>query len=108
MRSPVTAMRSGIGKVEKETAAELARLEDETRRLMRDMGFNLMIVPAQTNMSDFWAADFASATMPQEYIKRLAADRRLTLVTHLVATLQEKGLAYRKSEVGSRPLVREH
>jgi predicted lysophospholipase L1 biosynthesis ABC-type transport system permease subunit len=28
--------------------------------------------------------------MPQEYVKRLAADPRLTLVTHLVATLQAK------------------
>ena len=28
--------------------------------------------------------------MPQEYVNRLAASRRLTLVTHLVATLQEK------------------
>lgn len=75
---------------EAKTAEELGRLEKETTRLMRDMGFNLMIVPAETNMSDFWAADFATATMPQEYVNRLAASRRLTLVTHLVATLQEK------------------
>lgn len=75
---------------EAKTTEELARLEKETTRLMRDMGFNLMIVPAETNMSDFWAADFATATMPQEYVERLASDRRLNMVTHLVATLQEK------------------
>lgn len=77
-----------LGELEAKTGEELARMEDQTRRLMRDMGFNLMIVHRDTNMSDFWADDFAAADMPQEYVDRLAADRRLTLVTHLVATLQ--------------------
>lgn len=69
---------------------ELAQLEDQTRKLMRDMGFNLMIVHSDTDMTDFWAEDFAAKDMPQEYVDRLARDSRLTLVTHLVATLQEK------------------
>jgi len=86
----VAAMRSGMGKVEAETAAELARLGDQTRQLMRDIGFNLMITHRDTNMSDFWAADFAATDMPQEYVERLATDPRLTLVAHLVATLQQK------------------
>lgn len=74
----------------RQTRSELARLENETRKLMRDMGFNLMIVHKDVNMSDFWAEDFAAADMPLEYVHRLASDRRLTLVTHLVATLQKK------------------
>ena len=82
--------QADIREFQAKTAGQLSQLEKETTRLMKQMGFNLMIVPAQTNMSDFWAADFAAATMPQAYIDRLAADRRLTLVTHLVATLQEK------------------
>ncbi len=90
LEQQVSSMRSGMAKVEAETAAELARLENETRRLMRDMGFNLMVTHRGTNMSDFWDADFAAADMPQEYVERLAADPRLTLVTHLVATLQQK------------------
>ena len=84
----VEAAKAEMGKVQKQTAAELARLGDETRKTMLGMGFNLVIVPAGTNMSDFWAADFADRYMPQEYVGRLAKDRRLTLVTHLVATLQ--------------------
>jgi hypothetical protein len=73
-----------------ETRAQSAEVERETRRIMRDLGFNLMIVHRKTDMSDFWNSDFAAEDMPQEYVDRLAADRRLTLVTHLVATLQEK------------------
>ncbi len=79
-----------IARLEQETTARLDRLNDQTRKLMRDMGFNLLIVHRDTNMSDFWAADFATVDMPQEYVKRLAKDTRLTMVTHLVATLQQK------------------
>ncbi len=74
----------------RDAQAQLDRMEDETRKLMRDMGFNLMIVHRDTNMSNFWAADFSTVDMPQEYIDRLAGARALTLVTHLVATLQQK------------------
>ncbi|HUT10970.1 MAG TPA: FtsX-like permease family protein [Thermoguttaceae bacterium] len=79
-----------IGGYGRETDAKLAELEDQTRNLMKDMGFNLMIVHRDTNMSDFWANDFAKETMPQEYVERLADDDRLTKVTHLVATLQQR------------------
>ena len=86
----VTQLKARMQEVEDKTEVELAQLEDETRQLMRDMGFNLMIVHKDTNMNDFWAADFAGTDMPQEYVDRLAGDARLTMVTHLVATLQQK------------------
>ncbi len=70
--------------------AELARLDDETRKTMRDMGFNLLVVHRDTNMADFWNDDFSTVDMPQEYVDRLAGARSITLVTHLVATLQKK------------------
>jgi hypothetical protein len=57
---------------------------------MLNLGFNLMIVRGGTNMSDFWASDFASGDFPQDYVNRLARDPHLTLVRHLVATLQAK------------------
>ncbi len=76
--------------IETRTQADLDRLRKETQRLMRDMGFNLLIVHRDTNMADFWSADFAVHDMPQEYVDRLARDARLTLVRHLVASLQAK------------------
>lgn len=79
-----------LSEVRKKTEAELRYMEDETRKLMRDMGFNLMIVHRDTDMSDFWSSDFSTVEMPQEYVDRLAKARGLTLVTHLVATLQRK------------------
>ena len=77
-------------RLQEQTATEVAVLAEETRKLMLDMGFNLMIVHKDTDMTDFWAADFAAADMPQEYVDRLAGSPTLTLVTHLVATLQQK------------------
>jgi predicted lysophospholipase L1 biosynthesis ABC-type transport system permease subunit len=74
----------------RDAQAQLAHMEKQTTRLMRDMGFNLMIVHRDTNMSDFWARDFSTVDMPQDYAHRLAKTRTLTLVTHLVATLQQK------------------
>ena len=74
--------------------AEHRRMEDEladqTRKLMRDMGFNLMIVHRDTDMADFWSRDFSTVDMPEDYVQRLADARSITLVTHIVATLQQK------------------
>lgn len=61
----------------------------ETVRLMRDMGFNLLIMPAGTDMTDFWSRSFAEGEMPEEYVHRLAGSNVMT-VQHLVARLQKR------------------
>ena len=86
----VAEIREGMRKVEESTAAQLAELGDTTRKVTKNLGFNLMIVHRDTNMADFWASDYAAVDMPQEYVDRLAKDYNLTLITHIVATLQEK------------------
>ena len=90
MRELEATATAELEQMRAETNAELKKLEDSTRKLMLEMGFNLMIVHKDTNMADFWADDFATATMPQDYVNRLAKARVLSLVTHLVATLQQK------------------
>ncbi|MBN2295649.1 MAG: hypothetical protein JXM70_24675, partial [Pirellulales bacterium] len=82
--------RELIAATEKSTSEELDVLKDRTRILMRDIGFNLMIVHRDTNMTDFWASDFAAADMPQEYLQRLVDADSLSMVKHVVATLQQK------------------
>lgn len=86
----VNEIRAGMQKVEADTASQLAELNDTTRKVTLGLGFNLLIVHKDTNMADFWASDYAAIDMPQEYVDRLAADTNLTLVTHIVATLQER------------------
>ncbi|GAB6164958.1 hypothetical protein JCM19992_09580 [Thermostilla marina] len=86
----VGQLRQNIEAFEAKTKAEMAELEEKTRKTMRDLGFNLMITHRDTNMADFWAEDFASHDMPEEYVEKLANAEQLTLVRHLVATLQAK------------------
>ena len=60
----------------------------ETRRIMRDMGQNLRIIPKETTMDEFWTQGFSSHTMPEEYVHKFANLKGYSY-THLVATLQK-------------------
>ena len=61
----------------------------ETTRLMRDMGFNLRIIPKETDMCMFWTKGFSEHTMPEQYINQFA-DREDISYNHLIATLHER------------------
>jgi len=86
----VAEIRQGMKRVEDETKAQLDALGETTRQVTLGLGFNLLIVHRDTNMADFWAADYAAIDMPEEYVDRLAGNQNLTMVTHIVATLQGK------------------
>lgn len=61
----------------------------EITRLMRNMGFNVVIVPADTDMGDFWSQHYATGDMPEEYVHRISESKTLT-IRHLVARLQRR------------------
>jgi len=61
----------------------------ETKRLMRDLGFNLLIVPKNTDMADFWSRGYAQEELPEEYVTRLDNLGAMT-IRHLVARLQQE------------------
>ena len=61
----------------------------ETSRLMREMGFNLRIIPKDTDMANFWSVGFSEVTMPHEYIDRIS-DYPGISYEHLTATLQQR------------------
>ncbi|HNU49787.1 MAG TPA: FtsX-like permease family protein [Verrucomicrobiota bacterium] len=63
----------------------------ETTRLMRDLGFNLRIIPRATDMEQFWTDGYSAHTMAEDTVRQLASAERVFLVfNHLVATLQER------------------
>ncbi|MEA3401967.1 MAG: FtsX-like permease family protein, partial [Armatimonadota bacterium] len=49
----------------------------------------LLIVPAGTDMTDFWSDGFAEGDMPEEYVYRLSESGLMT-IRHLVARLQKR------------------
>jgi putative ABC transport system permease protein len=72
----------------------------ETTRLARDLGFNLRIIPRDTDLERFWLAGFSEQTMPEDAVQRLAqADQVFLTFNHLVATLQGR------FEAGGRPIL---
>lgn len=63
----------------------------ETRVVTRDMGFNLRIIPRDTDMLSFWNNGFSDLTMSQDTVKKLASYENVFLsYNHLVATLQRR------------------
>ncbi|KXB08707.1 hypothetical protein AKJ55_00510 [candidate division MSBL1 archaeon SCGC-AAA382M17] len=61
----------------------------ETRRLTRDMGFNLRIIPKKTNMNNFWVKGYSDFYMPEEYVNRFWESENFSFA-HLTATLYKK------------------
>ncbi len=61
----------------------------ETIRLTRDMGFNLRIVPGDTDINRFWLNGFSDSSMPEKYIEEFLKYKNLSFA-HVTATLQKK------------------
>jgi len=59
----------------------------ETRRVMRDLGFNLKIIPATQNIDTYLLTGQLDQTMPEDVLHRLASQTSMTY-NHLVATLR--------------------
>jgi hypothetical protein len=72
-----------------ETLEKMRALEDDYRKITKNLGFNVLILPRDQNLSDLYADDFASKYMPEEYAERLAKSRVAT-INHLLPSLQQK------------------
>ena len=78
-----------ITEKETETRERMALLEDDYRKIMKKLGFNLLILPGDQNINDLFANDFASKLMPESYVDSLAASHSM-LIRHLLPSLQQK------------------
>ena len=66
-----------------------AASKNETRVLTRDMGFNLKILPKETDMNTFWIDGYSANYMPQDYVQRIV-DANAFSYAHLTATLHKQ------------------
>lgn len=78
-----------IAAKEAETREKMAAMQDDYRKLTLKMGFNVLILPKDQNLSDLYAEDYASKYMPEEYATRLAKSRVAT-INHILPSLQQK------------------
>lgn len=90
LKAGVQEAADRVAQSEAEAAKTLAQLNDETRKAMLTLGFNLLILDGRTEMSQYWATGFPTRDMPEEFVQRLAQAPSLTAVTHIVGTLRAK------------------
>ncbi len=72
----------------KSTKREMDQLEDDIRVSMKGLGFNIHIFPEGQDLKEVYEQGYASKTMPEEYVMRLAKSDIVT-VNHLLPTLTQ-------------------
>ncbi|MCK5862612.1 MAG: ABC transporter permease [Candidatus Hydrogenedentes bacterium] len=60
---------------------------DATRVLMKEMGFNLQVIPNNADLARYQALDYDGPDMPESYVENLAAGSRI-MAQHFVGKLQ--------------------
>jgi putative ABC transport system permease protein len=71
--------------------------QNETRRLTRDMGFNLKIIPDNTDMNEFWISGYSNLTMPENYVDKLVGSKAI-YYAHITASLHKR-IEWQEKEV---------
>ncbi|MBA4386595.1 MAG: hypothetical protein C0404_01360 [Verrucomicrobia bacterium] len=74
---------------ELELKSKVDSLNEDVRKAMLKLGFNVVILPKDQNLSDFYADDYATKDMPEEYVTKLSRSRIVT-VQHVLPSLQQK------------------
>src|SRR5689334_4378058 len=49
-----------------------AALEDSMRKITKDLGFNILILPQEQNLNELHAEGTLSSTMPEQFVDKLA------------------------------------
>ncbi len=74
---------------ETELRERMNSLVDDTRKAMLKLGFNVVILPEDQNLADWYSEDYSSKYMPEDYVNRLA-DSGIMSVRHFLPSLQQK------------------
>lgn len=82
-------MNEETSAMEAKFAKEMKAYEDDVRKTMKGLGFNIFIFPEGQELSEVYAEGFASKTMPESYAGTLAESKIVT-VNHLLPSLTRK------------------
>ncbi|QDT97862.1 ABC transporter permease [Gimesia aquarii] len=66
-----------------------AELEDAMRKITKGLGFNILILPANQDLNEFYLTGIVSGSMPEENVKVLAESKIVT-VNHLLPMVAKK------------------
>ncbi len=74
---------------ESELEKRMDQMWDEYRRITLGLGFNVLILPENQNLADFYLDGGATAYMPEDYARRLA-ESRIISVQHILPSLHQR------------------
>jgi len=83
------ATRELLAQKEAEVAEAGAKLEDSMRKIMKGLGFNVIVIPEDQDLAEMHISGSISKTMPENYVDRLANSRIVT-VNHLLPTVVQR------------------
>jgi len=72
-----------------ETQEKMRVLEDDIKRAMRKLGFNIIILPKDQNLNDWYANDYGVRYMPEQYMSRLVQSK-IVSIEHFSPRLRQK------------------
>lgn len=90
-----------LAEKENRMTEDMKRMEDDYRKIMKELGFNLLILPKGQQLDNFYADGYASQYMPEEYVTKIAASDIVT-IRHLLPSIEKK---IRWPEQGNRTII---
>lgn len=75
---------------QRETTTRVSQLDDEIRKTMKELGFNIFILPRDLNLAKFFEQDFGQVTMSQDLVTKLANAKDVVTINHLRPALIQK------------------
>ncbi len=91
LRAHDTVTELDLDRMQTSADKRLAGMEDDYRRYMKELGFNLLIVPAEQDITEFWTSGSVTHTMPEEHVQVLAHSKTTT-IRHLLPIIQKRVL----------------
>ena len=75
---------------QRKTAENVAKLDDEIRKTMKELGFNIFVLPKDLNLANFFEQNFGEETMSEDLVHQLADAKNVVTVNHLRPALIRK------------------
>lgn len=74
---------------QQEVEARTKQYNDDVRKMTKRMGFNVVILPKDQDLTDIYTANYATKFMPEAYADKLANSKIVT-VNHLLPSLEQR------------------
>ena len=89
LKGHATWMESLAETHREDTLSLLRRVENDYRKITKDMGYNVLVLSARQDIAAYLNEGYASVHMPESYVSKLAQSKVMT-VRHLVPTLHQR------------------